>query len=70
MNTPQSQECWKQRLQNYGLALSQLEQAVSFGEKNEYSNLEMQGLIQAFEFTHELALKLYMKKESGSILRP
>gem|GEM_PF-4657659 len=48
MNTPQSQECWKQRLQNYGLALSQLEQAVSFGEKNEYSNLEMQGLIQAF----------------------
>ncbi|VXA97019.1 conserved hypothetical protein [Flavobacterium sp. 9R] len=43
---------WKQRLVNYQKALGQLQKFIAKGELNE---LEEQGLIQAFEFTHELA---------------
>jgi nucleotidyltransferase substrate binding protein (TIGR01987 family) len=46
---------WKQRLQNFSRALSQLGNAVALAKTRELSDLEMQGLIQAFEFTHELA---------------
>ena len=43
---------WIQRLNNYKKALSQLEKFIAKGTLNE---LEEQGLIQAFEYTHELA---------------
>jgi nucleotidyltransferase substrate binding protein (TIGR01987 family) len=43
---------WKQRFANYKKALNQLQKFVDKGELNE---LEEQGLVQAFEFTHELA---------------
>lgn len=46
---------WKQRLNNYSLALSQLKSAVDLTKTRPLSNLEKQGIIQAFEFTHELA---------------
>lgn len=46
---------WKQRLSNFSLALTQLENAVSLSSQRHLSDLEKQGLIQAFEFTHELA---------------
>lgn len=46
---------WKQRLSNYQRALVGLQEAVSLRETRPLSNLEQQGLIQAFEFTHELA---------------
>lgn len=46
---------WHQRFQNFKDALGQLEDAVSLGNKRALSQLEQQGLIQAFEFTHELA---------------
>ncbi len=46
---------WQQRLQNYSGALRQLESAVQLAEKKGLSDLEKQGMIQAFEFTHELA---------------
>lgn len=46
---------WKQRLSNYARALEQLESAVALARSRELSELERQGLIQAFEFTHELA---------------
>jgi nucleotidyltransferase substrate binding protein (TIGR01987 family) len=46
---------WKQRLENYKKALSQLQNAVNLGKRRPLSELEEQGLIQAFEFTHELA---------------
>ena len=49
---------WKQRLGNFKLALDQLSSAVSLSGTRELSNLEKQGLIQAFEFTHELAWKV------------
>ena len=46
---------WQQRLMNYEKALSQLESAVRLAKERSLSELETQGLIQAFEFTHELA---------------
>ncbi|WP_019589817.1 MULTISPECIES: nucleotidyltransferase substrate binding protein [unclassified Thioalkalivibrio] len=46
---------WKQRLANFRRALAQLESAVRLAQQRELSDLERQGLIQAFEFNHELA---------------
>jgi len=46
---------WKQRFANYQKALGQLNQAVALSKQRKLSELEAQGLIQAFEFTHELA---------------
>lgn len=46
---------WQQRLMNYEKALSQLMTAVNLSKQRCLSELEKQGLIQAFEFTHELA---------------
>ncbi len=49
---------WHQRLQNYELALARLVEAVELADARSLSALEQQGLIQAFEFTHELAWNL------------
>lgn len=46
---------WQQRLDNYVRALAQLQSAVELERSRALSELEQQGLIQAFEFTHELA---------------
>ena len=46
---------WVQRFKNYEKALNQLRAAVELSHTRELSGLEQQGLIQAFEFTHELA---------------
>ncbi len=49
---------WKQRFENYRQALGRLMEAVDLSNERELSELEKQGLIQAFEFTHELAWKV------------
>lgn len=46
---------WHQRLHNFSKALSQLEMAVNLSKERDLSSLEEQGMIQAFEFTHELS---------------
>ena len=46
---------WIQRFHNFSKALSQLEDAVELAGQRDLSKLEEQGMIQAFEFTHELA---------------
>lgn len=46
---------WVQRLSNYSQALGHLSEAVELAEQRPLTSLEQQGLIQAFEFTHELA---------------
>src|SRR5680860_96075 len=46
---------WIQRFSNFNRALSQLDLAVQLAKERALSDLERQGLIQAFEFTHELA---------------
>lgn len=46
---------WQQRFGNYTKALAQLEHAVNLSRHRKLSEIEQQGLIKAFEFTHELA---------------
>lgn len=46
---------WVQRLNNYSQALGRLSEAVELAAQRSLTPLEQQGLIQAFEFTHELA---------------
>ncbi|HHQ69473.1 MAG TPA: nucleotidyltransferase [Halothiobacillaceae bacterium] len=46
---------WLQRFSSFNKALGQLSTAVALGQKRELSELEKQGLIQAFEYTYELA---------------
>lgn len=46
---------WQQRFSHYRKALQQLGRAVDLARQRELSEIEEQGLIKAFEFTHELA---------------
>lgn len=46
---------WKQRFANYLAAQTQLNEAVNLASKRPLNDLERQGIIQAFEFTHEIA---------------
>ncbi len=50
---------WKQRFQNYNRALQTLKRGVELSGERPLSELEEQGLIQEFEFTHELAWKVF-----------
>ncbi|QFY42014.1 nucleotidyltransferase [Candidatus Methylospira mobilis] len=56
MNEPDIR--WRQRFANYKKALRQLQNGVELSEQRELSSLEKQGVIQAFEFIHELAWKV------------
>ena len=54
---------WIQRLNNYRKALNRLTQAVrivagQMGSEEEIDDLLKEGLIQRFEYTHELAVKV------------
>ena len=49
---------WRQRLANFSKAYQRLADAVQLAQERPLSDLETQGLIQAFEFTHELAWKV------------
>jgi len=46
---------WLQRFNHFLTALSQLQEAVALSQQRSLSKLEEQGLIQAFEYTFELA---------------
>ena len=46
---------WIQRFNHFAKALSQLKEGVELAQQRPLSKLEEQGLIQAFECTHELA---------------
>ena len=57
---------WIQRFSNYQKALLTLAEATDLADTRVLSNLEQQGLIQGFEFTHELAwnvLKDYLEEQ-------
>ena len=49
---------WKQRFDNFTRALHQLTLAVELSRQRTLSDLEKQGVIQGFEFVHELAWNL------------
>lgn len=46
---------WIQRFSHFEKAFLQLEAAIHLSQQRALSSLEEQGLIQAFEYTHELA---------------
>ena len=48
---------WKQRFENYESALTHLEEGIIYYDVNPI-NLVKEGIIQRFEFTHELAWKV------------
>jgi nucleotidyltransferase substrate binding protein (TIGR01987 family) len=57
---------WRQRLQSFGNAFVRLSEGARLAGERDLSSLEKQGLIQAFEFTHELAwnvLKDYLESQ-------
>jgi nucleotidyltransferase substrate binding protein (TIGR01987 family) len=59
---------WQQRFSNYRKALLQLQSAVELNMQRALSNLEKQGVIHIFEFTHELAwntLKDYLEDQGN-----
>lgn len=61
---------WQQRQNNYTKALARLSSAVALSRTRALSELEMQGMIQAFEFTHELAwnvMKDYLAHQDGGL---
>lgn len=63
---------WYQRLNNYEKALDQLNKAVEITKERTLSELEQQGLIQSFEFTHELAwnvMKDYLYYQGNTEIR-
>lgn len=63
---------WHQRLNNYNKALAQLNKAINITNERDLSELEQQGLIQSFEFTHELAwnvIKDYFFYQGNSEIR-
>ena len=60
---------WIQRFDNFASAMKQLSDAVEISKKRPLSDLEKQGTIRAFEFTHELAwntLKDYFEYQGNS----
>ena len=60
---------WIQRFDNYCRALEHLISAVELSSQRDLTDLETQGLIQAFEFTHELAwntLKDFLEDRGNS----
>ena len=62
---------WIQRFDNYCRALERLISAVELSSQRDLTDLETQGLIQAFEFTHELAwntLKDFLEEKGNSNL--
>lgn len=54
---PQSKERWQQRFENYQRALKQLNQALAEHDDSA-PNIIKEGILQRFEFTHELAWKV------------
>ena len=63
---------WQQRFSNYKKAMQQLQSAVELREQRALSNLEKQGVIQAFEFTHELGwnvLKDYLQDQGNQNIK-
>lgn len=61
---------WKQRFANFEKAIMQL---TEFVEKEELNKFEVQGLIQCFEYTFELAwktMKDYLEREGFTVKSP
>lgn len=63
---------WQQRFSNFKNALAQLLEATDLARQRPLSKLEKQGVIQTFEFTHELAwnvLKDFLQDQGDQTLK-
>ena len=63
---------WQQRFSNFNKAFAQLEKAVKLSKERQLSDLEQQGIIQSFEYTHELAwntMKDYFEYQGDSSIK-
>lgn len=49
---------WKQRFDNYSKAFNELKESLELANDRPLTKLEKQGVIQGFEYTHELAWNL------------
>ncbi|SNB15035.1 conserved hypothetical protein [Flavobacterium psychrophilum] len=58
---------WKQRFQHFVNAFKQLKNAKQLKSERAFTELELQGVIQAFEVSHELSWKVmkYFLEEQG-----
>jgi nucleotidyltransferase substrate binding protein (TIGR01987 family) len=62
---------WMQRFTHFSHAFTQLQEAVTLAQQRPLTKLEEQGLIQAFEYTHELAwntLKDFLEERGAHTL--
>lgn len=62
---------WEQRLSNFKKALNKLNSAVRLSKERKLTELEQQGLIQAFKFTHELTwnvMKDYLYYQGNTLI--
>lgn len=62
---------WQHRFKNFGKAIALLQEAVNLTKERSLTELEEQGLIQRFEFTHELAwnvLKDYFEDQGNTLI--
>ena len=62
---------WEQRFSNFKKALSKLKQVIKTETLETLSELEQEGLIQRFEYTHELAwnvMKDYFEYQGNSTI--
>jgi nucleotidyltransferase substrate binding protein (TIGR01987 family) len=50
---------WIQRFEHFLVAFDQLKSAIELSKVRELSDLEKQGLIKAFEFSHELSWNVF-----------
>ncbi len=63
---------WQQRFASYNKAMLQLQSAAELSKQRSLTQLEKQGVIQAFEFTHELAwnmLKDYLQDQGNQNIK-
>lgn len=51
---------WEQKLDSYHKALNRLAEIVNCSKERPLSDFEKDGLVQRFEFTHEMAWKVMM----------
>jgi nucleotidyltransferase substrate binding protein (TIGR01987 family) len=61
---------WIQRFDNFQRAMKQLDSAIALQRERDLSRLEVQGVIQAFEYNYELAwnvVKDFYRYQDGSI---
>ena len=49
---------WKQRFDNFSRAFANFSSGIQLANERKLSDLEEQGVIQSFEYTHELAWKV------------